>query len=247
MSGSLFVLPDFTPLDGGAIVPGGKLTFSRTGTSTPQNTYSDSALTVANSNPVIADDDGVFSMIYLDNTTGYDYRVTYSTSADVQIWQRDDIKASNSSAPNFRAVGTTPEVIFQESDASANNTRWRIRVDGETLYLSVGNDAESSWSNAIQIDRTNNTVDAITFSGKVAVGSAGTQITEILTGSVTFSASTTAAVSFGQTLSASTYKVFLTARADPVGRLYAASPTTTGFTLTNTSSSSITVDWMIVL
>lgn len=157
--GALFTLPWVAPLDSGAVVPASKLTFSLTGTSTLTNTYSDSALTTPNSNPVVADAEGVFGPIYLDPTVAY--RATWATSAGVQIRQQDDIVAGQTVSTTYRLKGTAPELIFEETDAAANNGKWRLRVNGEQMVISVGNDAESSWVDALTIDRTANTVDTI--------------------------------------------------------------------------------------
>lgn len=188
MAGSLFVLPRQSPLSSGAVVPNSKLTFSRTTTSTLQNTYSDSALTTPNSNPVMADASGVFGKIYLDPSTGFDYRCKWTTSADVQIWQEDDIKAGSTSSTSYRLTDTAPTLYLVETDASANNGHWRIRVDGEQLSIDVGNDAESSWVQALTIDRTLNVVDTINLkatanqSGGLTIG---TQSNGSYTGSLT--------------------------------------------------------------
>ena len=66
MAGNLFVLPKQVPIDAGVVLPGSKLTFTQTGTTTPQNTYTDVDLTTPHSNPVVADSDGVFAAIYFD-------------------------------------------------------------------------------------------------------------------------------------------------------------------------------------
>lgn len=82
--------PGFVPVDGnGNPYAGAKLYFYVTGTTTLQNTYSDSALSSANTNPVVADANGLFSAIYLDPTLTY--KAVLKTSADVTIWTRDPI------------------------------------------------------------------------------------------------------------------------------------------------------------
>lgn len=161
MAGSLLVLPRQSPLTLGVVAAGSKLTFSRTGTSTAQNTYSDSALTTPNANPVIADSGGTFGKIYLDPSTGFDYRVKWTTSADVLIWQEDDIKAGSTASASYRLTDAAPTLYLVETDAAANNGHWRITLNGEQLSIDVGNDAESSWVQALTIDRTLNVVDSI--------------------------------------------------------------------------------------
>jgi hypothetical protein len=143
MAGSLFVLPRVTPLNGSVGVPLSKLTFSRTGTSTAQNTYSDSALTTPNANPVVADANGVFGKIYLDAGTGFDYRVKWTTSADVLIWQEDDIKAGNTQSASYVLNDAAPFFDITETDASSNSKNWRLSANGEVLTLSAMNDAKS--------------------------------------------------------------------------------------------------------
>jgi len=52
----------------GVPLPGATLDFFEPGTTTPKNTYSDSGLTTPNTNPVVADSDGVMPDIWLDGT-----------------------------------------------------------------------------------------------------------------------------------------------------------------------------------
>lgn len=75
--------------DGNAdTLPGAKLEFFAPGTTTNQDTFSDSDLTTSNSNPVIADGDGRFGPIYLSDLT---YKVVLSTASDVVIATADPI------------------------------------------------------------------------------------------------------------------------------------------------------------
>lgn len=165
--GALFTPPWVHPLKTGAVVPSSKLTFTLTGTGAAANTYSDSALTTPNANPVVADSEGVFTAIFLDPTIVY--RVKWTTSADALIRQQDDVVAGNTVSTTYRLKGTAPELIFQETDGSANNTRWRINVNAERFVISVGNDAENTWVDALVIDRTANTIDGVSLSGLSAV------------------------------------------------------------------------------
>lgn len=93
--GSLLFPVGYTPMDGGAAVASGKLYFYRTGTTTAQNTYSDSALSSANANPVVLNSEGYLdTKVYGDPGSGYKYRVRLTDSADTQIWQVDDVLAA---------------------------------------------------------------------------------------------------------------------------------------------------------
>jgi hypothetical protein len=89
MAHQLFTVPKQIPLGAGRIFAGAKAYFYATGTTTPQNTYSDSGLTTPNANPVVADSEGVFPPIYLDPTLVY--KLTLRTSADVLIYTVDPV------------------------------------------------------------------------------------------------------------------------------------------------------------
>jgi hypothetical protein len=69
----------------------GKVYFYAAGTETPQNTYTTSALSVANANPVILDSRGEAS-IYLSPLA---YKVVLKTSADVTIWTQDNVTGNS--------------------------------------------------------------------------------------------------------------------------------------------------------
>lgn len=72
------------------IVPGAKLHTYVAGTpSTNQQTFSDSALTVPNANPVLASAFGLFGPIYL--TPGLGYKLVLADAADVVIWTQDNV------------------------------------------------------------------------------------------------------------------------------------------------------------
>lgn len=92
-TGSLIFPIGYVPLDdNGAPVPSGKLYFERTGTSTDQDTYSDSTLSTPNANPVVLNSAGrLTTHVYGDPSSGFDYRVRLTTSADVEVWSFDDV------------------------------------------------------------------------------------------------------------------------------------------------------------
>lgn len=86
----IFALPKVTNIDSSVrVTPGAKAWFYQTGTTTPQNTFTDSALTIPSANPVVADANGVFPVVYLDPTLIY--KLTLTTSADVLIYTADPV------------------------------------------------------------------------------------------------------------------------------------------------------------
>jgi hypothetical protein len=89
--------PFFQAIDGnGNPISGAKLYFYRTGTSTLQDTYSQSDLAPAhvNINPVVADSNGRFGPIYL--ATSFDYKAILKDASDVAIQTIDPVFAAGS-------------------------------------------------------------------------------------------------------------------------------------------------------
>jgi hypothetical protein len=79
----------------GAPRAGAKLYFYTTGTTTPLNTYADSALVTPNANPVVADSAGLFGEIFLTQTATY--KVVLKTSLDVTVWTADPVAGGTTS------------------------------------------------------------------------------------------------------------------------------------------------------
>lgn len=88
-AGIRYVVPYETALDAeGVSLPGAKLYFYASGTSTPLATYSDQALTIPNTNPVISDAGGLFGNIFLQSAA---YKVVLKESNGAEIWTADPI------------------------------------------------------------------------------------------------------------------------------------------------------------
>jgi len=90
----------YTP--SGAPIPGALLNFYVSGTSTRAPTYSDVALTVTNSNPVVADDSGTFPDIFLVSGKSYKVVQTYPPEGvlpPVEVWAADPVFGAYESAP----------------------------------------------------------------------------------------------------------------------------------------------------
>jgi hypothetical protein len=112
-------------------VPSGKLRFRRTGTSTAQDTYSDSALSVANSNPVELDATGALTVnVYGTAATGFAYRVQLLTSADVVLWTLDDV------SPQIADDALSDNVPLKD-EANAFTDAQTITVADSVLGLAV--------------------------------------------------------------------------------------------------------------
>lgn len=107
MASELFLLPFRPALDANAIVvPGAKLYFYATGTTTPQAIYSDSALTTPLANPVEADAAGAWPTIYLNNSLTY------------RVLMKD---ADGNTLPNTEADPYVPGVVDALAPEIAEN------------------------------------------------------------------------------------------------------------------------------
>jgi hypothetical protein len=158
----LFFLPKVSGL------PGAKLDFYRTGTSTPQAVYTDAALDVAHDQPVTADGNGVFAPIYLDPTLP-DYRVTYTTSADVLIYTWDDYPSNQNVQQSMRLESTNPFVFLYDTDGTSGSRKYRVRAAGAAFEVQASNEAESVFTTILKFEGnilySNSTEVAVTSAG----------------------------------------------------------------------------------
>ncbi len=172
-TGSRFQLPFATVVDlNGVPLPGAQLFFYTTGTSTPANTYSDSALTVPNGSPVVANAAGRFGNIFLDPT------VTYKAVLEDQfgnvIWTAD---------PSAGGAGgaTTPSALaIAEAAAPApvSNAIILFTDDGETLkYKDAGN-------NVLFVQTAPNVANVGSFTNLNATVDAGGRVVSATSGGV---------------------------------------------------------------
>jgi hypothetical protein len=73
------------------LAAGGRLYTYEAGTTVPLTTYSDSALSVANANPVLCDAAGLLPPVYLLSQS---YKFRFTDAADVLLWEQDDVTDS---------------------------------------------------------------------------------------------------------------------------------------------------------
>lgn len=183
MAGTLFQFPKAVAWDNGVAQSGATLTFSQTGTSTPQNTYTDLALTTPHSNPVTADSEGLFAPIYLDPNLP-DYRVVFRDSAGSIVYTVDDVPAAGSSGNNITLSDTAPYLVLTQTGATANEGKWRIIATGDQLLIQTGNDALDTFATFMTVSRTATVVDSVNFT-PTALQFGGETIATISTGSFT--------------------------------------------------------------
>ena len=174
---NLFYPPHAVIVNGtGVPYANAKAYFYITLTSTPKNTFSDSALTTPNANPVVADANGVFGPIYL-NTDAL-YRVTLNTSADVLIYTQDNIgpdtllvagAASLTAANTFTGASqklssTEPRLILDETDGGTDKRLWDLDVQTAVLKLRTRTDVDGAGKDVLSVTRgTGTAITAIVY------------------------------------------------------------------------------------
>lgn len=129
---TLFQLPKASPVFGGDSLAGCKLYFFQSGTLTPIVTYTTAALSVAHSHPVVADGDGVFPAIFMDEATNETYRVQLKDSTDVLQYDVDNLRnfARN---PNF----TTIELGHASDTTISRASAGTIAVEGVNVLTTA--------------------------------------------------------------------------------------------------------------
>lgn len=126
---------------------GGSLAFYASGTSTPLATYSDSALTIANTNPVVLDSAGRAGNIFLQNLA---YKVVLSDVNSNPIWTDDPVYSSDystraklltgSGSPNGNTAGTAG------SAGIGADTYWDATNNILYVCTTTGNAASAVWT-----------------------------------------------------------------------------------------------------
>lgn len=130
---------------------GGLLYFYVAGSSTPQNTYTTSAGSVANANPIVLGSGGYPSssgnVVQIWGTDGVSYKAILKTSAGVTVWTRDNLEVINDANVTIDqwVTGPTPTYISATSfslvgDQTANfqvSRRIKTTNTAGTVYSTI--------------------------------------------------------------------------------------------------------------
>lgn len=65
--------------------------------------------------------------------------------------------------PSIEAASSVPIIAHRETDAAADNRIWYVYANNERMLYEISNDAGSSTSNWLIVDRTGTTVDSVAF------------------------------------------------------------------------------------
>ena len=123
MAGTLTPTPYQTVLDADGVSVSGALIYTYTGgTTTLASTYTTSALTVANSNPIVADSSGRY-VAYLP--AGSNMKFLFKTAAGATIREQDNVLSVPGAAVNLDIEGTVGQAV----------------TAGQVCYLSSGLEA----------------------------------------------------------------------------------------------------------
>lgn len=135
---------------------GAKLYFYVTNSTTPLATYSNSGLTVANANPVVADSAGLFGEIFL--TSAASYKVVLKTSTDVTVWTADPVISGTTAADLAGLVNAA---------AITNTVSEQQAITNKLQFIQAGAGAATR---SVQ-SKLRETVDVTDFTGAVGDGS----------------------------------------------------------------------------
>ena len=156
---NLFFIPGAFAIDGSGVPrAGAKLFAYEAGTLTAQDTYSDSALSVPHSNPVIADSSGQFAPIYLSNTA---YRFILKDSNNVQLRDYDNVNAPllglfgsshQTKSGNYTAVaGDKGNILTFTATATLSLLAAATAASGFTLLVEANGGAVTIDPNASEL------------------------------------------------------------------------------------------------
>lgn len=145
-------LPQQSAIISGVVAPLAVLRFYQTGTSTPQNAYTDAALQNAVTS-VTADSAGLFPVWYLNPNAAADYRYTLESAAGSVYYTKDNIPRATFTANDIGSI-LYPQT---ETEESANITpvltiyapRPDIYVGRHGAELDGATDDTSAFDNAI--------------------------------------------------------------------------------------------------
>lgn len=148
---SRFLMPyAIWPGPDGIPLPGAKLYSYLTGPGAASPTYSNAALTIPNTNPVVADADGAFGPMFLNPSIVYAFVLTDADG--VQVWTADPVQSVASSSSNLveSVNGQVGIVVLTAADIGGFGGAALLNVGTSAGTVAAGDDARIA--NAVQKD-----------------------------------------------------------------------------------------------
>ena len=164
MAATLFTLPKVLVFDtNAALESGAKANFYITGTSTRQNTFTDKDLTTPHDNPVVADANGVFAPIYLDDTLNYKVDITDALDVSLSGYPVDDLASSDEILTNFastaNALGAS---LIGIEDTATNFLATDVEAALAEIYTDLASTANTLGASLVGIEDANGSFTATT-------------------------------------------------------------------------------------
>jgi hypothetical protein len=155
---------------GGVPLSGGKIYAYAAGTTTAQNTYTDSSGGVANTNPIILDSQG-FTPNGVYFTAGLTYKLVLKDSTGTTIWTEDNLSGINDttvSLDQWASSGLTPTYVSatsftlagDQTTAFAPGRRLKFTVTAGTVYGTIYTSAYSSLTTVTMVMDSSGNLDS---------------------------------------------------------------------------------------
>jgi hypothetical protein len=179
MTGTLLTLPAIRAVDASGLpIPGARLQFYTTGTTTPAPVYVGANIATAAANPVSADSGGLFAPIYLDPTVIY--RVQLLNAAGSLIQDVDPVNG-----PIVNAAGSIDAAMLQGGAAIANLGFTPLNRAGDTatnltLACTTPSAASAGYLGAPRNEQDANYTFALSDCGKLIRSSSASAVTYLL-------------------------------------------------------------------
>lgn len=246
---SLFVQPIVRALDAnGNPMSGAKLYFYVTGTTTPTDTFTTSALSVAHSNPVEADSGGLFAPIYLSPAT--QYRAILKTSAGATVQDIDPLDTGQLSVSGTTVTVTNDLTVGDDLTVTGDTALTGPVTLAGTLAVNGNATIGDNVADTHTVNGALTITSTLAVNGNATLGDAGGDshtINGTLTGTgAILSSSATAPIGYttgaGGTVTQATSKSTGVTLSKTTGQITLngaalAADTTVSFTLTNTAIS----------
>lgn len=145
----------------GVPLSGAKLNFYITGTSTEKDTYSDSAKTTANANPVVADSAGRFGNVFMD--LDVQYRVVFTDASDITITTLDNVSpVRQNPVPSVTTSSKSTDYTVLTTDKG-----FIILVDASSGAVTITLPAAATAADGfyVYVLKTDSSVNAVTIDG----------------------------------------------------------------------------------
>jgi len=170
VAAELFHLPKSVPLTTtGDLMSGALADFFVSGTTTRQNTFTTETLAVAHANPVVADGNGIFPPIYLDDTLNYKVDITDSLGSSLPGYPVNNLASAETLvadlASNANALGAS---LVGIEDTAGNFTATNVETALAEVYTDLSSTSNTLGASLIGIEDSAGKINATTVEAALA-------------------------------------------------------------------------------